>query len=118
MASNRSFRDVQHGMATEYSLQPTVEDLKKIIHYLSVQLIAPCRYCTHICEDESEKMPISCLNKAMCCPQQADAACAPVQVSVQTCLDCGEFRKRPPDPLASPTGTEEYLENGPPVHTT
>lgn len=116
MASNRSFRDVPHGIATEYALQPSVEEIKKIIHHLSVQLIAPCRYCAHICEDVNEKMPISCLNEALCCRQQADVADVAVQVSVLTCLNCGEFRKRPPEPLASPTGTEEYSKNAPPVH--
>ncbi|WP_274363061.1 hypothetical protein [Paenibacillus thermotolerans] len=61
------------------------DEMKKTIRRIACELIGSCAYCTMISSDPDTDVPITCVKLAALRESRL--------VSIDTCLDCGEFRK-------------------------
>jgi hypothetical protein len=60
-----------------------MDEIRKIVHRLTVECITPCRHCILISEDIAEDRPILC------------GKLVAQRIDVDTCFACGEYKQIP-----------------------
>jgi hypothetical protein len=66
-------------------MEENVAQIRTTILRLTHELMSPCKYCKTISENVLDPTPIRCIKTTH--PHN------PIAITIENCLDCGEFRK-------------------------
>lgn len=82
--SNQANRPENHDIPDKW-LSDDGTEINKTIHRIAWELIGSCSFCITVSSDPNAEEPITCSKLAELHKSRP--------VSIDTCLDCGQFRK-------------------------